>query len=52
MSRLQKALLELNLRIHLGAEFPGAGYVVAWLFKVCHHDLADAYDAQFQGAHS
>ncbi len=52
MSRLQKALLELNLRIHLGAEFPDAGYVVAWLFKVCHHDLADAYDVQFQGAHS
>jgi hypothetical protein len=52
MEKLQQALSELNRRIQLGAEFPDAGYVVAWLFKVCHHDLADAYDAQFQGAHS
>jgi len=50
--RSKAALSELNRRIQLDAEFPDAGYVVAWLFKVCHHDLADAYDAQFQGAHS
>lgn len=47
MTKLQQALRELNERLHLGAEFPEAGYLVAWRFKLDQHDLADAYDAQF-----
>ena len=52
MNRLADGLSELNLRIQFGAQFPDASYIVAWLFKICHHDLADAYDAQFRSGQS
>ena len=48
MSRIEKALKELNKALDNGAEFPDIDWKIAGKYKIPLEKLVEAYDMEYQ----